>query len=218
MVDIENPENNREFIVYDLGQKLNGVGAYRSREYFGYMICLEADVRWVYDDQKTMFWQAKVHSSNAVLVKAPAWDYDHMNGRDALAGRLSQPEVDAIDNAHDEYVSAPESVKNDRFFKYYLLTFPSRYQLTSKPIYDEAGEDQKLPWKLVPILKRHSKMSKDGLRHFMCWNVAREDVKSRKTGKSDLGEKQSELAQTLAGLDMGDYSMGGGQSDDDGNY
>jgi len=210
-VDVECPENNREFIIYDVGQELQGVGREANRHFFGYWILLKVDIRWQLDDPKQTFWHARVFSDNQILVKTPAWDYDHKKNRDKFTG-VQAYDLHSIDNAHDLYKHSSPTRKDARFWRHYLLVFPPDHELSAKKINAELEEDddENLPFEMI-ILDN----GKVGKTFYMAWHVARKDIKGRKKGKVE-DDDDEEVSKVAAQLKFLGWSKAKEEDDEDG--
>jgi hypothetical protein len=86
-------------------------------------------------------------------------------------------------------------------WKHLLLEFPARHELSSKSIYDEAGDDEALALELVPFHYSHvSAPSSFNTIHYAAWKVAISNARASKRGKVEHKENKSKVASLLAGL------------------
>ncbi len=77
--------------------------------------------------------------------------------------------------------------------------------LSSKEIYDEAGEDEKLELEIIPIVYSHPMIKGSGTQHWAAWKVVRTDLKVHKRGKIEVKSKKSKAAALLGGLIGGSF-------------
>ena len=191
-VDVERPENNREFIIHDVGQQIPGVDEYAGSLLHGYWIVLPMDPRWAMDDPRTVFYSASLNKSGGseVHVKVPSFDYDLRHNRDAFV--VSQDtedfDVQAIDDMIYTYTKSSVQLQESRKWRYYTLSFPSDHKLSSSAIYKKAGKEERLKDIYISVDMTHAM----GKRFFVAWHVARTDLKGRAAGK--VGEEEEEIS------------------------
>jgi len=77
-----------------------------------------------------------------------------------------------------------------------LLTFPSDYILSSKEIYEDAGENNDVELKIVSDATNPS-----NAEYWAVFTVARLDVKAEKRGRVEKAEKKSKAAALLEVLE-----------------
>jgi hypothetical protein len=97
--------------------------------------------------------------------------------------------------------------KESRLLKHLVLEFPMGHILSSKEIFDEATEDEKLDLEIVPIGEIHHNLPTH-TSYYACWKVARVDLKFSKRGRIDKKEKQSVAAALLAAMMNSDVNNG----------
>ncbi|CAB9507792.1 hypothetical protein SEMRO_320_G116610.1 [Seminavis robusta] len=212
-VDLTKPENNREFLVYNLGQTVEGVDVAKGYLYHSQLILYKMDIRYVVDNTEKDYYTCRVSGTNELLVSAPAWDYNQLHYRDFWDGVSrddDDPEkivdpilhgmVSAIDDAHDKTIKA----KGARDIKHFKLQFPQGCELSSSAIFAEAGEDEWCKLKIIPLVWTHTLSGLSGTDHYAGWVVARKDLESIKKGKPNSKPKaESQAAKLLASLGIG---------------
>jgi sarcosine oxidase delta subunit len=77
------------------------------------------------------------------------------------------------------------------------LQFPPGHVLSSKTIYDEAGDNEELDYEIVDVTYTHSKVAGANTEHWMHFKVARTDLRISKRGKVEKKEKKSKMAAKL---------------------
>jgi hypothetical protein len=211
-VDLHRPEHNHGFIIYDLGQTVQGVGDFANRFYFGFAIFKKIDVRHVLDDKKTTHYKARITGANQITITEPAWDYNHLFLRDNLAEKLDEFVVDSIDDAHDKYDKNTHGNKEERRWRHSRLNFPGVTQLDSVTIFDKATDDQWLKLDIVPIKYTDRRINPHPVVDtYAMWRVVRLDKDSRKKGKAEIDKEDvSDAAKLIEALGFGeeDEAMG----------
>ena len=191
-VNIDRPEANREAFVFPLKQ-IDGVKL--GADYCGCYIMIPMDVRFVLDDQTVEHYKARLFANNQVLLTVPSWDYSPLYNRDEIVNEVDANVTDAMDDARH----AHEENKSTRRWKHLLLEFPGGHELSSKLIYDLAGEDEELDLEIVPFHCSHpSAPNVFNTHHCAAWKVARSDVRASKRGKVEHEENKSKAASLLA--------------------
>ena len=86
-------------------------------------------------------------------------------------------------------------------FRHYVLEFEPFHQLSARAIFKDAGDDDNLPRKLIPIKYSHDMMKgKTNVKHYMCLWVARTEQ-----GAEQYGASSNEATMTATALaDLGD--------------
>ena len=148
-VNVDHPEANREVLVFPL-KEIEGVKTGTS--YYGYYIMVPMDVRFILDDQTIEHYKARLFANHQVLLTVPSWQYSPLYNRDEIVKKVATNVTDVMDNARHAY----EDNKASRRWKHLLLEFPSPHELSSKLIYDEAGDDEELALELVPFHYSHT--------------------------------------------------------------
>ena len=205
-VDTTKPEANREFIIYDLGQTVEGVGDEAGYHFYGYAICYKVDIRFVLDNPAEKLFKARISEFGQIQVSVPAWDYNHLNERDAFESEANVKNffIDAMDNSHDQF----KKDRSNREFSHYHLNFSDQedIKLSAKTIYPEATEDEWLPMEVIKAdwVYESEDSEIEGTDYYAVWTVVRTDVKARKKGKTEELNKEveSEMARKLRGLGM----------------
>ncbi len=164
--------------------------------YYGYYVMYQIDIRHIADDSTVKFYKARAFPSNSLLIKLPAWPYTILHNRDEIEAHVSTPVTDAIDDARHDF----SQDKAAREWKYLVLDFPTDHRLSSKEIYDEAGEDEELELEIIPVVYSHPKIKGQGTQHWAAWKVVRTDLKVHKRGKIEVKSKKSKAAALLGNL------------------
>jgi hypothetical protein len=138
------------------------------------------------DDQSLEYYKARVYSNSQILVTLPAWSYTPLYNRDEIVPSVPQNVTDAMDDARHSY----EEDKESRRWKHILLDFPSDHILSSKEIYDEAGDDEDLLLEMIPVCYTHPTLGTvKNTVHYAAFKVARADVRAVKRGKIEHKNK-----------------------------
>jgi hypothetical protein len=207
-VDIQRPENNDGFFIFDLGQTVEGVNDKKGKLFYGYDIYKKVDVRDVLDDLQVKPFRARVSLDHQVLISLPAWDMSLLKLRDSFAVKLNESEIGGLDDAHAKYASGEYGSKEMRRWAHYHLNFPSDFVLRTDLIYAGAGEDQHSELKLVDITYTDRRISPHPIKeYFAKWTVACAHLGDRKKGKSEENaEDVSDAAKLLQamGINIGD--------------
>jgi hypothetical protein len=175
-------------------------GLEKGNQYYGYYIMYQMDIRHIVDDPSIEFYKARVFTSNSLLVKVPAWPYSVLYNRDEILKNVSTTVTDGLDDARHVFFQN----KAAREWKYLILDFPKDHELSSKLIYDEAGEDEELELEIIPLVFSHPPIKGVGSQHWAAWKVVRTDLKVHKRGKMEVKSKKSKASGLLDGL------LGGG--------
>jgi hypothetical protein len=216
-VDLKRPENNGGFFIFDLGQTVLGEDPDDPQKgllfYYAYDIYVPVDIRHVLDDLNTMPFKARVRADNEILVTLPAWDWNLLRNRDALAAKLKDHEIGGIDDAHYKYKTGEYGEMETRKWANHVLQFPKDHVLKSSPIYKDAGPDEVLEIKLVDIEYKDSRLGSAAITDYYAkWTVVCVHKKSRKKGKSDTVAEMSDAAKHLQKI--GKLNLGGGSNND----
>ncbi|CAB9531950.1 unknown protein (Partial), partial [Seminavis robusta] len=137
-VDTKMPEANGPFVIYDVGQTLEGCGDKISRMFYGFMIFVKMDIRWAIDDQSQSYYKAHLLTTDKVV---PACDYNHLKFRDTWVAHKETNE--GFTDCIDDYIDRFNKNKQGRFFAHYLLHFKGM-TLSSKTIFSDATDDEVL--------------------------------------------------------------------------
>ena len=215
-VDLERPEANNGFYVFDLGQTVQGVGEkWEDKTFFGYAIARKIDIRFVLDDPKAKLFKCHVSVSNELKVSEPAWDFKFLKNRDACAEKAPANLVGAIDDSHEKYYNGRYGPKEERFWAHYTLKFPGDLKLNASRIYQKAGNDEWCDLNIMPVQYKAEagveiigKLKDQVLTtkitdYYAVWIVANIAMKDRKNRKHEVGEEISDVAQKLKGLGLG---------------
>jgi hypothetical protein len=132
-----------------------------------------------------------------LLLKVPAWPYAMLQNHEEIAAHVSTTVTDAIDDAcHDS-----SQDKAAREWKYLVLDFPTDHHLlSSKEIYDEAGEEEELELEIISIVYSYPVIEGSGTQHWAAWKVVRTNLKVHKRGKIKVKSKKSKAAELLGNL------------------
>jgi hypothetical protein len=192
-VNINCPEANRELTVFQLD---NIPGVIKAEErYHGYSIQILVDIRWTLDDDTIDHYTGRVWKEDALLFRLPAFPYTILHNREEMssAGWIPDNVINSMDNARHEF----ENNKVLREWKYFLLQFPPGHVLSSKAVYDEAGDNEELDYDIVDVTYTHAKVTGINTEHWMHFKVARTDLRVSKRGKVEKKEKKSKMAAKL---------------------
>jgi hypothetical protein len=210
-VDVEKPEANGPFIIYDVGQTIEGVGKDSlGYNFYGYFVFYKMDLRWTVDEPERVFYKCHLSSYDTMQVTVPAWDYTHYMNRDDFEkqSNVGSNVIEAMDDAHDRFGKK----KDERFSKHYKLTFKD-HTLSAKTISLEATDDEIVPWDIVKVPWKHKKSKTSGTDYYACWAIVRTDKKSKKKGKPTHEVKElSDAAKKLQALGI---SLDGGNDDEE---
>jgi|APLow6443716910_1056828.scaffolds.fasta_scaffold36646_2 hypothetical protein len=201
-VDLQCPESNNGFQIYDLGQTCEGVGDNKHNFFFGFAIFRKMDIRHILSDPKKKFYKCRISGSNELLITEPAWDFDHLHNRDCLSKKIPANCLDAVDDAHDKYNKGVHGRKEQREWTHYRLRFPGVEQLSSSTIFAEASEDEWCELKIIPVTFTETRLSPYPItHHYAMWTVVRLDLASRKKGKlENADDGVSDAAKMLQSL------------------
>ena len=218
-VDIAKPECNHPFVIYNVPD-MEGP---ENTEHKGFLICIEMDPRFIWDDPEEDFYTARVLSSNEILVKMPAFDatFSKEHDRDSIQTDKNRAFITdnvfkAIDSSRNAFVEETVGTKKapasnpDRLWARFTLQFPKGYELTAKKIYPEAGDDDVLPLKFLNIPMHHTKFKNGtaGSKYFAAWKVTRIDRDAAFVKKGKLGDKKSKKSANSDLLDEIDDGTG----------
>ena len=130
-----------------------------------------------------------------MLFRFPAFPYTILHTRDEMNARGAIPDnvINSMDNARHEF----ENNKVHREWRYFLLQFPPGHVLSSKAIYDDAGDNEELDYDIVDVTYMHKKVAGANTEHWMHFKVARTDLRVSKRGKVEKKEKKSKMAAKL---------------------
>ncbi|CAB9523723.1 unknown protein [Seminavis robusta] len=218
VVDTDRAFANGPFYVFNVQQTLEGVGKEAGRMFWGYIILLKVDLRWILSDLKKSFYHGRIFATDTVLISLPAWDFNLYKNRDAFLPANGEPDnlVQALDDSQDRF----KKEKDEKFFAHYRLKFDGE-AINSSNIFEEATEDEKLKSNIVKI-KSKDHTGKEIEEYYCRFVVCRSDLQSRKKGKiEDEKAALSAAAQQLKdlGLDIskadGDALLVHGGDDDD---
>ena len=201
-VDLNRPEANNGFQVYDLGQTCQGVGDSKSHYFFGFAVSRKIDIRFVLDNPKKQFFKCRVSGTDELLITEPAWDFNHLYNRDCLATKIPSNCLDAVDDAHDKYNKGVHGKKEDREWSHFRLKFPGVEQLSSSTIFQDASEDEWCELKIIPVTFKDCRLGPAPItHHYALWTVVRLDLASRKKGKlENKDDGVSDAAKMLQSL------------------
>lgn len=192
-VNVNRPEANREVNVYRL---TNIPGVVKTEHRFhGYSIQIPVDIRWSLDEDEVDHYSGRVWKEDALLFRVPAFPYSALHNRDEIhRGGASEMVTIAMDDARHDF----ESGKDRRQWKYLLLQFPPGHTLSSKMIFEDAGDDEELDFDLVTVTYTHPKVPNySNMEHWMHFTVARTDLRTTKRGRVEKPAKQSRMAAKL---------------------
>jgi hypothetical protein len=190
-VNIDRPEANREVFVFPL-KEIDGVKTGTSCH--GCHIMLPMDVRFILDDQTVEHCKARLFANHQVLLTVPSWDHSPLYNRDEIVDHVHDDVMNAMDDARHAF----EENKATRRWKHLLLEFPGGHELSSKLIYEAAGDDDELELEIVPHCCSHkSAPTSFNTLHCAAWKVARSDVRASKRGKVEHKENKSKAASLL---------------------
>jgi hypothetical protein len=206
LVDIRRPERNREVLVFEV-KDIEGLK--KGSVFSGYYIFLPMDIRFTLDDFMSDHYTACVCADNQVLITLPAWPYSLLYGRDAM--KLKKNLVNAMDEARHDY----NDNKKARLLKHLVLNFPAGHILSSKEFFEKSTQEEKLAMEIVSINEGHTMMPKlKNTSHYVCWKVARVDLKASKRGRIEKVKEVSEAATLLAAM-MDSLAMDEDNNNDD---
>lgn len=161
--------------------------------YNGYHGFLEIDKRLIEEDDETEFFKMRVYADNKVLLTMPALPFSHLSNddRDEFAKHpfITGNCLAGMDIHRNRYYQDKDGMQADRQWKHLLLVFPNDHVLKASVLWDDAGEDEELPSRLVADAA--------GKRHVV-FKVARTDKRGDKAGKTEsMKKKKSKWAQEL---------------------
>jgi hypothetical protein len=153
------------------------------------------DIRWTLDDDTIDHYTGRVWKEDALLFRFPAFPYTLLHNRDEMNAKDLIPSntINSMDNARHEF----ENNKVLREWKYFLLQFPPGHVLSSKAIYDDAGDNEELDYDIVDVTYKHHKCVGENTEHWVHFQVARPDLRVSKRGKVEKKEKKSKMAAKL---------------------
>jgi hypothetical protein len=193
-VNIDKPEANREALVFPMKDM---AGMKKGASYYGYYIMIHMDVRYFMDNENVEHYKARLFGNNKILLTVPAWDYCPLYNRDEVVLQVDSNVTDAMDDARHGF----EENKATRQWKNLLLEFPGEHVLSSKLIYEDAGDDDELELEILSYEYSHPGFpGKTNVQHYAAWKVARSDVRASKRGKVEHKENKSKGASLLANL------------------
>lgn len=143
----------------------------------------------------------RVWRDDGILIKVPAFEYSLLNNKtefDADTG-VDSGVTDAMDDARHYY----ETDKANRRWQHYLLEFPPGVTLSSKEIFEDAGDDDELDYEIVNVKVTTAKIGFDIQEHWLHFKVARTDTRITKRGKVMKASNKSKGASKLANLMSG---------------
>jgi hypothetical protein len=186
------PEANREVTLY---QVINIVGVVKTEErYHGYSIHLPIDMRWTLDDDTVDHYSARVWKDDSILIRIPAMEYTVLHNREEFNASVTKENVvDAVDHSRHEFVNN----KDNREWQYLLLQFPAGHVLSSKVIFEDAGDSEELDYDLVDVAIKHKDLAAGQTKHWVHFQVARTDLRVSKRGKVEHKEKKSKMAAKM---------------------
>jgi hypothetical protein len=193
--DPEEHENIRIFPSYDIP------GTDGKSYYNGFNIIVMVDIRWIkYYNVKML--QARLLSRNSILLKYPksAFSFIHPADYESFNRGLDADTQFALDEHRHSTVEKIEGNNMQPEFRYILLDFDdaeySGIELSSKVIFNGAGENEKLKLKLK---------NESGDFCWAIWKVARTDIAPVRKGKLvlDTTPKKTEAQELLEELESG---------------
>ena len=215
-VDLERPEQNNGFYVFDLGQTVQGVGdKWEDKTFFGYAVARKMDIRFVLDDPKSQLFKCRVFASDELVVSEPAWDYNLLKNRDAVADNAKDNLVGAIDDSHEKYYNGRYGPKEERFWAHYSLKFPGDPKLNASRIFLKAGNDEWCDLTIMPVKYEDDarveiigatagqQITTKITDYYAVWIVANIAMKDRKNRKHEVAEELSDVAAKLKALGIG---------------
>jgi len=161
--------------------------------YDGYLGFFEIDKRLIEEDDETEFFKMRVYADNKVLLTMPALTYSHLSNddRDSFATHpfISANCLASMDIQRNRHYQDKEGMQADRQWKHLLLVFPNDHVLKASVLWDQAGEDEELPSRLVPDAAG---------KYHVAFKVARTDKRGDKAGKTEsTKKKKSKWAEDL---------------------
>jgi hypothetical protein len=165
--------------------------------YSGYFLAVPTDLCEYFEDQATEHVKGRIYATNQVLISLPSWDYTFYHNGDEFKAKVDSATQDGMDNARHNFFEHKEA----RRWKHLLLNFPQDHVLSSKLIYDDAGEDEELKPEIIDIVYSHSRLKTAGKQSSVAYGgfkVVRSDLKPTKKGKvENEREKKSKGASFL---------------------
>lgn len=191
------PEATAPFYLYPITE----IQAVKKNEdhYDGFCIQVKADIRWIKEDAEVESYTMRVWREDGVLCKVPAFEHSLLYNKAEIDGssRLSNSVINSMDDARHYF----EQDKESRMFKYYLIEMPPGITLSSKVVFDDAGDDEELDFAIVPIEVKDGKKFDFTIKEFwLHFTVARTDTKVAKRGKVEKKTKKSKGAAKLDDL------------------
>ena len=203
-VNINRPEKNREVMIYQLE---NMKGANDSYSYFhGFAILMMMDIRVFFLDKKTEWYKAWIYSSNSIMLRVPSFVYTLLYNREQVGNVVDDELSNALDNARIDFQENEPYHK----WKHLELVFNDAngnpIELSSKSIYNKAGDEEKLKLEMFPVEYTHDQITGMKVEHWIMWKVARLDTSAQKKGKLDNPD-ESEGWAALQNLLGGNAAM-----------
>lgn len=170
------------------------------------------DIRFIQENPNEEQYYGRISTPNELYIKVPAWPYSLLNEehyRDDLDKQLRKKvdrgAMDAIDNKRH---AAKDKAGGLNKWKHYVLEFPDDHELSSKVLYEEAGEFDELPLARVNVPEDSLTVgtrgnSLTGKHCYAVWKVARVDVKEKKKGRYDSNAAKTKNAALLDDDDEG---------------
>lgn len=165
-------------------KNLKGDGKNDGYYYDGFFVVVKVDPRyyWLTEDEKIPdHYQLLVRSSNSLLLKVPAWDYDMRLERDELsvevdAGRVHAPLLDGVDTALDALRLEEKNSGVERARMYTYLELKIKGVTMDGSILDDDFDPEKQ--ELLPFKVDFTASPK------AYWMIARTDTAPYKRGKT----------------------------------
>lgn len=184
-VNVQYPEKNGPLMIFPVP---NISGAEKNKFFPGFAIFFEVDIRFAFDSAKdhVEYFSARTFQPNKVLIRVPAWDYclfanDDREQLVSSLGSLGTGFINAIDAKRNQF----KDNKEHRQWRHYVLEFEPYHELSAKAIFADAGDDDTLPRKIIPIKYTHDSMNKKyNVKHYLCLWVARVEQGAEQHGAS----------------------------------
>ena len=116
-----------------------------------------------------------------------------------------------MDNARHQF----ENHKVLRQWKYLLLQFSLGYVLSSKAVYEDAGDNEDLDYDIMDVTYTHPQAAGATTELWMHFKVARTDLQVSKRGKVEKKEKKSKMAAKLEAKARQARAAAAGMKDED---
>lgn len=104
MVNLQDPDDHFFFKIFPCKDI---TGRHPKTRYDGFLIIMETDNRWFYDDSTVDWYQLRIFSSNQLLATVPGQDYDFVFNRQHVLHQYDlEGDEDILEQMEDEEMDA----------------------------------------------------------------------------------------------------------------